>query len=473
MNTKRTVFTYHETMRRPDYPREIARLAARGLSPHMLQKKLQAYHESDIAAALELLEKSARLKLYGILKDSVLADIFDYIDNIAPYMEELNIRQRAAVLSYISSDKAASYLKSLDRETRNSLAPLIENSARQDIALLQSFSPEEAGSIMTTNFIQISWNLSVKEAMKELVKQAGEHDNISTIYVVDDQDIFYGAIDLKDLILAREEAKLPSVAMTSYPYIYAHETIDDCLGRIKSYSEDSIPVLDMENRLLGVITAQDFMEILDEEMGEDYAKLGGLSSEEDLKESLAVSVKKRLPWLIILLGLGLGVSSVVGIFESVVAQLTIVVCFQSLVLDMAGNVGTQSLAVTIRVLMDENLGGFQKLSLIWKETKIGFLNGIILALISFGMIGIYTWLFKGKDLFFAFAVAGCVGTALLLSMSLAAFAGTVIPVFFKKIKIDPAVASGPLITTVNDLVAVVAYYGLAWIFLIQILHLAG
>lgn len=473
MNTKRTVFTYHETMRRPDYPREIARLAARGLSPHMLQKKLQAYHESDIAAALELLEKSARLKLYGILKDSVLADIFDYIDNIAPYMEELNIRQRAAVLSYISSDKAASYLKSLDRETRNSLAPLIENSARQDIALLQSFSPEEAGSIMTTNFIQISWNLSVKEAMKELVKQAGEHDNISTIYVVDDQDIFYGAIDLKDLILAREGAKLSSVAMTSYPYIYAHETIDDCLGRIKSYSEDSIPVLDMENRLLGVITAQDFMEILDEEMGEDYAKLGGLSSEEDLKESLAVSVKKRLPWLIILLGLGLGVSSVVGIFESVVAQLTIVVCFQSLVLDMAGNVGTQSLAVTIRVLMDENLGGFQKLSLICKETKIGFLNGIILALISFGMIGIYTWLFKGKDLFFAFAVAGCVGTALLLSMSLAAFAGTVIPVFFKKIKIDPAVASGPLITTVNDLVAVVAYYGLAWIFLIQILHLAG
>ena len=473
MNTKRTVFTYHETMRRPDYPREIAKLATRGLSPHMLQKKLQAYHESDIAAALELLEKSARIKLYGILKDSVLADIFDYIDNITPYMEELNIRQRAAVLSYISSDKAASYLKSLDRETRNSLTPLIENSARQDIALLQSFSPEEAGSIMTTNFIQISWNLSVKEAMKELVKQAGEHDNISTIYVVDDQDIFYGAIDLKDLILAREEAKLPSVAMTSYPYIYAHETIDDCLGRIKSYSEDSIPVLDMENRLLGVITAQDFMEILDEEMGEDYAKLGGLSSEEDLKESLAVSVKKRLPWLIILLGLGLGVSSVVGIFESVVAQLTIVVCFQSLVLDMAGNVGTQSLAVTIRVLMDENLGGFQKLSLIWKETKIGFLNGIILALISFGMIGIYTWLFKGKDLFFAFAVAGCVGTALLLSMSLAAFSGTVIPVFFKKIKIDPAVASGPLITTVNDLVAVVAYYGLAWIFLIQILHLAG
>lgn len=473
MNTKRTFFNYHETMNRPDYPREIAKLAARTLSPHMLQEKLKSYHQSDIAATLEMVDKDTRIKLYGILGDSVLADIFDYIEDISPYMEELNIRQKAAVLSYIASDKAAAYLKSLDRETRLSLTPLIENSARQDIALLQSFSEEEVGSIMTTNFIQISWDLSIKAAMKELIKQAGEHDNISTIYIVDDQEVFYGAIDLKDLILTREGAELSSIAITSYPYVYAHETIDDCLSRIKNYSEDSIPVLDLENRLLGVITAQDFVEVLDDELGEDYAKLGGLSSEEDLKESLSASVKKRLPWLLILLGLGLVVSSVVGMFENVVAQLTIVVCFQSLVLDMAGNVGTQSLAVTIRVLMDEKLSGFQKLLLIWKETKVGFANGIILALLSFFMISFYTWLFKGKDLFFSFAVAGCIGAALLISMSLAAFAGTVIPVFFKKIKIDPAVASGPLITTINDLAAIVAYYGLAWIFLIQVLHLAG
>ena len=161
--------------------------------------------------------------------------------------------------------------------------------------------------------------------------------------------------------------------------------------------------------------------------------LGGLAAEEDLSETVKESARKRLPWLVILLGLGNVVSSVVGMLENVVAQLTIVVCFQSLVLDMAGNVGTQSLAVTIRVLMDEKLSGLQKLSLIWKETKVGFINGILLALLSLGMIGLYTWIFKGKDLFFAFAVAGCVGAALLLSMTLAAFAGTVIPVFLKKI----------------------------------------
>ena len=118
---------------------------------------------------------------------------------------------------------------------------------------------------------------------------------------------------------------------------------------------------------MGVITAQDFLQVVDDEMGDDYAKLAGLTSEEDLKEPIGESLRKRLPWLLILLGLGLVVSSVVGVFEAVVAQLTLVVCFQSLILDMAGNVGTQSLAVTIRVLMDENLSGKEKLALVWKE----------------------------------------------------------------------------------------------------------
>ena len=135
----------------------------------------------------------------------------------------------------------------------------------------------------------------------------------------------------------------------------AHERVEDCIDRIAEYEEDSLPVLTEDGRIAGILTAQDLVELVDDAMSDDYAKLGGLTSEEDLREPAAVSMKKRLPWLIVLLFLGMGVSSVVGIFESVVAVLPIVICFQSLVLDMAGNVGTQSLAVTIRVLMDENL----------------------------------------------------------------------------------------------------------------------
>ena len=232
-------------------------------------------------------------------------------------------------------------------------------------------------------------------------------------------------------------------------------------------------VLDNDNKLLGVITSQSIVELVDDEMGEDYAMFAGLTAEEDLKEPLRESLKKRLPWLLVLLGLGMVVSSVVGVFETVVSQLTIIMCFQSLILDMAGNVGTQSLAVTIRVLMDESLTGKQKAELVWKEMTIGFSNGLILGTLSFLVIGLYIALFKGKTFMFAYAVSGCIGIALVVAMVISGAIGTCIPLFFKKINVDPAVASGPLITTINDLVAVVTYYGLSWIFLIEMLHLAG
>ena len=260
---------------------------------------------------------------------------------------------------------------------------------------------------------------------------------------------------------------LEDLVLKSYPYVSDHEKIDDCMDRILDYAEDSIPVLSEDKRILGVITSEDLIEMVDNEMGEDYAKLAGLTAEEDLKEPIVQSMKKRLPWLIILLFLGMAVSSVVGLFENVVAVLPIVICFQSLVLDMAGNVGTQSLAVTIRVLMDENLTGKQKFQLVVKEVKTGSLNGILLGVMALLCLGVYVHFFKGYTWMGAFGISGCVGVSLLVAMAISSAVGTVIPMFFHKIKVDPAVASGPLITTVNDLVAVVTYYGMAWLLLIR------
>lgn len=229
--------------------------------------------------------------------------------------------------------------------------------------------------------------------------------------------------------------------------------------------------MDSDNKLRGVLTSQDITQLVDDEMGDDYAKLAGLSAEEDLQEPLKRSISKRLPWLVVLLGLGLVVSSVVGIFENVVAHLAIIVSFQSLILDMAGNVGTQSLAVTIRVLMDEQISGRQKVYLIGKEARVGLINGGILGTLSFIFIGLYLVVLKGQPAMFAFSVSLCTGIALVVSILLSSISGTVVPIFFKKLNIDPAVASGPLITTINDLVAVITYYGLAWILLINFLHL--
>ena len=322
---------------------------------------------------------------------------------------------------------------------------------------------------MTTDYISIRAGISVRQAMRELISQAADNDNLNTIYVVDEDETFVGAIDLKKLIRAREGDSLDAITMTSYPYVYASEQIEDCIERLKEYSEDSIPVLDADNKLRGVLTSQDLTEMVGEALGDDYAKLAGLAAAEELEEPVRRSMGKRLPWLIILLGLGLLVSSVVGLFERVVAELTILMGFQSLILDMAGNVGTQSLAVTIRVLMDEQLSGRQKWSLISKEARVGLLNGGILGALSVAFIGLFLALVKRQPWALAFSVAGCTGAALIVAILLSSILGTAIPILFKKMKIDPAVASGPLITTLNDLVAVVTYYGLSWILLINLL----
>lgn len=469
------VYVNNETsgaIRLPDYQNELVALIKSNLAPKALNDKISDYHASDLAEAFEFLPKEDRDKLYRLLDTNYLSDVFEHLDNSFEYFQELSLKRKADVLSHMETDEAAALLRQMDRSERNALIELLDLESRQDISLLDSFDEDEIGSRMTTNYIEIQSSFTVKEAMSSLIEQAADNDNISTLYVVDEKHIFCGAITLKDLIIAREHSSLDELIILSYPYVYAHELVEDCIERLKSYSEDSIPVLDHVGKLLGVITAQDVTEAVDEEMSEDYAKLAGLSSEEELSEPVFQSIKKRLPWLVALLGLGMLVSSVVGIFEAVVSQLTIIMCFQSLILDMAGNVGTQSLAVTIRVLMDEKLENGKLVKLIWKETRIGMLNGLLLGILSCLTVGSYLYFLKDNEFLFSFAISGCIGAALLLAMVISSISGTVIPIFFKKIHVDPAVASGPLITTINDLVAVIAYYGLAWAMLIQLLRLA-
>ena len=461
--------------RTQDYTGEILKIIRSNTSPAVMCSRLEDYHANDLADFMPELTVQERCKLYRILDMDMLSDIFEYTDsdNAAEYLKEIDVKKGAAILSRMETDALVEVLHKIDKAKKRLLLDLMDDEVRHDIEVIASFDDDEIGSKMTTNCIIIRENLTVKQAMSSLVEQAAKNDNISTLFVVTEQQKFYGAIDLKDLIIARQDRALEDLVVTSYPYVYAEEDIDDCIEKLKDYSEDSVPVLDNDNRLLGVITSANIIDLVDDEMGEDYAMFAGLTAEEDLKEPLKESMKKRMPWLIVLLGLGMVVSSVVGVFEHVVTQLPIIMAFQSLILDMAGNVGTQSLAVTIRVLMDESLTGKQKVELVFKEMKIGLCNGGLLGILSFAVIGLYIYLFKGKTLLFSYAVSGCIGVALLLAMLISSAVGTCIPLFFKKINIDPAVASGPLITTVNDLVAVVTYYGLGWILLIQVLHLAG
>jgi len=454
-----------------DFVREIIKIVRSKSTDAHIKELLSDYHENDIADALVQLTKAERLKLYTILGAEWASDVLTYIDYPEEYFEELGVDRIAEVINEMDSDDAVELLENLDDETKEKLRPKLDEDVKADIRLITSYDEDEIGSLITNNFVCIPNCLTIRQAMHELVVQAGENDNVSTIYVKDENGCFFGAIDLKDLIRARENDSLISIISESYPSIGDKEKIADCIEKIKDYAEDSLPVVDENNKLIGIITAQSVIETVDEEMVDDYAKLAGLTEAEDLKESLGQSMRKRLPWLIILLFLGIVVSTVVGAFESVVAVLPIVMCFQSLILDMAGSVGTQSLAVTIRVLMDEAVSGKEKAKLVFKEGRVGFFNGLLLGAIAFVFVGGYNLLFKETPWQSALLISGCVGVSMLMSMLISSLVGTLIPMFFHKIKVDPAVASGPLITTVNDLVAVVTYYGLSWILLINIFHL--
>lgn len=459
-------------LKKPMFVEEIVAIIRSGESDKEVVKKLYDYHENDIAQSLEILTKEERIHLFTYLDTEWISNIVSFIDDPQKYIIEIGIERLAAVINEMDSDDAVDLLAKLDENVKDQLRPILNEDVKADIYLINSYASDEIGSLLTTNYICIKNTLNIRQAMHELVRQAGEIDNISTLYVVDDKNVFCGAIDLKDLIIARENEELTSLISYSYPYLLDKEKIAETIEKIKDYAEDSLPVLNEKQEILGIITAQDVIEAVDDEMGDDYAKLAGLTAEEDMRETTGESMKKRLPWLIVLLFLGMGVSTVVGAFESVVAVLPIVICFQSLILDMAGNVGTQSLAVTIRVLMDEELKAKDKITLVIKEVKIGFCNGLLLGIMAISFLGLYIALFKGYAITTAFLISGCVGVSLLLSMAISSLVGTLVPLFFHKIKIDPAVASGPLITTINDFVAVITYYGLTWILLIQVLHVA-
>lgn len=450
-----------------NYTEKILELLRSGKSPKVIRDELSDYHANDLANVLEDLNEKEREGLYRLMGTEELAEMLEYCEEADRYLDEMDVRKAAAILEEMEQGEAVDILKETKSPYKAAWIALMSEDSRKMIQQLSQYNEDVIASKMSTNFVTLPCSISIKKAVESVIEQANEHDNISEIYVLDDHGIFYGAIALKDLIIARAGDNLEDLIVTAYPYVYASEKVDDCLDKLKEYSEGSIPVLSDENHILGVVTAQDVMELLDEEMGEDYAKLAGLSGEEDLKEPLKESVKKRLPWLIMLLFLGLIVSSVVSLFEGVVARLTLVMAFQSLILDMSGNVGTQSLAVTIRVLTDEHLDIRQKIGLIIKEMRVGFVNGVILCLMSFVGIGCYIMLVKQHSMATAFMISGCIGISLVISMMISSFVGTFVPEFFKSIGIDPAAASGPLITTVTDLVGVVTYYGLAWLLLIQ------
>ena len=431
-----------------------------------LRKKLSQYHDYDIASVFKDLTPLERKKIYNSLTIQELSDCFAYLENPKLYLEEIDNEKAADIIELMDSDDAIDVLEELDEDDREDIMRLMDKESFEDVKLLFSYKEDTIGSLMTTNFITVNKTDTIKLAMKQLIKEAAINDNITIIYVLDEEDKYYGSIDLRDLIIARESQDINEIIRTSYPVLNVNDDINENIADIIEYDLEILPVVDDNHKLVGVITNDDIVEAYDKEMQDDYAKFAGLSSDSSIHEKVLTSVKKRMPWLIILLVIAFLISLITSQFEIVILTIPIIIFFQPLILDMAGNAGTQSLAVTIRgITSDDTIKPFK---LVWKEFKVGLINGLILGLASLATVFLYLIILEssivvGQEFSYILALkaSSVVSISLFLAISVSSFVGSAIPLFFNKIKIDPAVASGPLITTLNDLTALVTFYVLA------------
>lgn len=217
---------------------ELTDLLSGDLPDDELAQKLGDYHEADIAAVYPLITDEARKRLSRVLTPEVLSDVFSYIDNAEDYIENMDVAHAADIIEGMDADDAVDLLDELEEETRTEIIKLMDDEAVEDINLITSYDDDTVGSKMTTNFILVKRNMSIKQAMKTMVEQAADNDNVSTIYVENDACEYCGAIDLRDLIVAREGSSLDDIIVTSYPCVNAADKIQDTIDRLKDYGED-------------------------------------------------------------------------------------------------------------------------------------------------------------------------------------------------------------------------------------------
>lgn len=447
-----------------DFIVEIINIVVNTKDNDQLIDELNQFHPSDIADAFLELKDDDLLRLYDILPKELLADIITFIEDKERYLELMENEDVAEILDNMESNDAAEILEELDEEDIEEINQLIEPETLEDINLINSYDDSMLGSIMSTDYIEINDTFTIKQAMRHVINSANEVENINVIYVSGSDNKYIGIITLRDLIRARSTDNLEDIIKTNYPVFHDYDLIDEIDKDILDYELESYAVLDSDNQLIGIVNDENLLDLVEEEYKEDYAMLAGISDIADVDEPIFKSVVKRLPWLAFLLVIGLLVSLLTSSFEGVILSLTTVVFFQSLILGMAGNTGTQSLAVTISKLNDDE----KKISkVIFRELLTGFLNGIIIGAFGFALV-IGFLLLRGSVLNVAVITGLAVSISLVVSMSIAAFLGAFVPYILSKLKVDPAVASGPFITTVNDIVAIVIYYSLA-LFLFNVL----
>lgn len=430
-----------------------------------LKQILTESHPYDVASIIDELEDDEVDYLISLLDKKEVADIFEYIDEdkVAKIIERMESSLSANIISEMESDDAIDVIKSLDSDVKQKITSYISKEQLTDMKELASYDETEAGSIMTNNYLKVSYKCTIPEVMKILVNESNEQEIIDTIFVINEKSELVGLIDLKKLIIARKDTPLKNIIETKFKSCEDTSSISQASTILKEYSLLVLPVL--HNKVLkGIITIDDVIDFVDEDKNDDYDKLAGLAGDNDTKVSSVF--KSRIPWILILMVLSFIVSTVLGLFEEIIASATILVFFQTLLLDMGGNAGTQSLASSVVRLSKGELDTKKHIKKhLGKEVVSGLVIGLILGICAFIITYIFM-LIKG-NIDHKAMISLVIGLSMSIGIFLSNFMGSLIPIFLSKIKIDPAVASGPFITTLNDVFGVVIYYSIAYLVLIE------
>ncbi|MFL2638236.1 MAG: magnesium transporter, partial [Flavobacteriaceae bacterium] len=419
-----------------------------------LRNKFDELHHADVAEILEELHFDQATHIIKLLDSEETSDILmelddDYREKI---LKNLSTKEIAEEVEELDTDDATDIIAELPEERQKKVISKIEDKDHKaDIKELLKYDDDSAGGLMAKELIKVNENWAVTRCVKEMRSQASEVTRVHSVYVVDNNDKLLGRLSLKDLLVANPKSNIKSIYISKVDFVNVNDTGEHVASIMQKYDLGAIPVVDDKKKLLGRITIDDIVDLIKEEAEKDYQLAAGITQDVDVDDSIYKLSWARLPWLFLGLLGGIGAAAVMGGFEEVLLEYKILFYFTPLIAAMAGNVGVQSSAIIVQGLANNDIKDSIN-NRLFKETLLSILNGIILAAFLFGFI--YLWRNE-------IDVALAISLSLVVVIIVAGIVGTFIPLFLNKRGIDPAIATGPFITTSNDIFGILIYFLIA------------
>lgn len=415
---------------------------------------MEELHPYDLAELYRALPDKHHYKFLTYLTSKQIADLLMELEqeHQMEVLQKLGIEKSSKVMDIMDNDDLADMLSEISEEKLEEYLSAMHKDESKTVQQLMSYPPETAGGIMTNEFVWIRDYYTVREAVNKFKTFAELTRNIYYLYVIDENKKLVGVVSYRDLLLADETEKIRDIMFNRVISVPIEMDQEEVAQLIQRYDFLAVPVIDENNVLKGIVTVDDVIDVFIEEANEDFEKLtatGGKSI--DFNTKATVASYRRLPWLILLLFIGLITGSILDGFEATLEQVVALIFFMPMIAGMTGNTGTQSLAVVVRGLVTNQLEKRTVIKLIWREFKVGIMIGITCGILVFFVATIW------QDVMFGVVV----GISLIATLIIGTMAGTIIPLVLYRLGVDPAVASGPLITTLNDIFSILIYFGIA------------